>query len=59
MEKSAGKIKGSKNKDSPIRKKGNKRKIFENESSGEDNEEPVMDDDELDDLEMSDNEIGK
>lgn len=58
LEKSAGKINGSKNGNMQTRKKATKRKVFESESSGDD-EEPIVDDDELDDIEMSDNELGE
>lgn len=58
LEKSAGKINGSKNENMQTRKKATKRKVFDSESSGDD-EEPIIDDDEVDDMEMSDNELGE
>lgn len=59
LEKSAGKIKGSKNKNLQTKKKGTKRKVFESESSEEVDDQPIIDDDELDDKEMSENELGE
>lgn len=52
-------LEGSKNKNLQARKKPTKRKVFESESSEEDDEQPIINDDELDDMEMSDDELGE